>query len=270
MAKNNYDQHLHTSFSYDGEKGHTVSRVCETAITKNLAGIAITDHFDPLWPDDEFPSTIDLPSYEKALTEAEEIYGDRIAFAKGIELGFIPGEALEMCEDVVSNYPYDFVLGSVHSSEVVPVDFPVFHEGRTLDEILGEYYALLLNSIRAYKNYDVLGHINYIDRYTNGFAPEKIYMPYVDEILKLAISDGKGIEISTSSYRYGIEDHGTPTPAILKRFKELGGEIITIGSDAHTTADIGGYIEKGEEMLLALGFRYVAVFKNRRAEFLPL
>lgn len=265
-----YDQHLHSSFSFDADPEGTIGHITLTAIEKGLSGIAVTDHFDPLWPDDDEPSILDVPAYQSALTESENIYGDRIKFAKGIEVGMMPGEALTVCEDVVSGFPYDFVIGAVHSSTETPIDYKPFHEGRTIREIIDEYYTILLESIRKYKNYDVIGHINAIDRYTENFASEDVYMPYIDEVLKQAISDGKGIEINTSAFRYGIGDRGTPTQPILNRFKELGGEIVTIGSDAHRAADVGANIKQGEDMLLASGLHYFAVFKNRRPEFIKL
>jgi len=265
-----YDQHLHSSFSSDGEQGYTIADIVETAVERGLAGIAVADHLDPLWPDDNEPSDLDIPAYEAALFEAERLSADRIHFAKGVELGLLPGETLELCEKAVSAYPYDFVIGSAHYSEIAPIEYPLFLEGRSLKEILDEYYTILFDSIKAYQNYDVLGHINCIDRYTDGFAPQELYMPYVDEILKTAIADGKGIEINTSAFRYGIGERGTPTQPILNRYKELGGEIVTIGSDAHKIADIGTYIKEGEEMLLASGIRYLAVYSKRRPEFIKL
>lgn len=270
MQNNRFDQHTHTSFSFDGDPGATVAGIIEAAIAKGLAGVAVTDHLDPLWPVEEEPSVIDLPGYEAALSEAEGRYEGRIRFAKGLELGLMPGEALDICQAAVDGYPYDFVIGSAHTSPETPFDFPAFHEGRGLRDIIDEYYTIFLESIRAYKNYDVLGHLNYIDRFTDSYAPEGLYMPYVDEILKIAVQDGKGIEYNTSTWRFRMADRGTPTLPMLRRFKELGGEIVTIGSDAHSAADVGAFIEKGEETLLAEGFRYVAVFKGRRPEFIGL
>ena len=239
-----------------------------------LQGIAITDHLDPLWPDDEFPSILDVPAYEEALTSAEKTAYDiapDFQFAKGIELGLMPvPEAISICAETVTGFPYDFVIASVHSSPVTPIDLPPFLVGRSVEEINDEYYSLLIESIKSYKNYDVLGHLNAIDRYTDNYAPEGVYMPYVDEILRIAISDGKGIEINTSAFRYGIADRGTPSQAILNRFKELGGEIVTLGSDAHKSSDIGTYLNEGVEMLRASGIEYVTVFKNRTPSFIKI
>ena len=269
MAKR-FDQHIHTSFSSDADTAAAMARVAGAAAGKGLAGIAVTDHYDPLWPDAYNPSWLDVPAYEGALAETEAAFAGQIRFAKGVELGLLPGEALAMCAETVKAFPYDFVIGSVHYSAEIPIDYPGFTEGRALRDIVDEYYTILLESVRAYKDYDVIGHINCIDRYTDGFAPDGMYMPYIDEVLRVAIGDGKGIEINTSSHRYGIGDRGTPNMRILSRFRELGGEIVTIGSDAHRPADIGAFIEKGEEMLLAAGFRYFAVYSQRQPEFFAL
>ena len=271
LDNNRYDQHIHSSFSTDSDPKNTISNIIETAIILELAGIAVVDHLDPLWPSsDETLNFIDIDAYKTALTEAENTYGNRISFAKGIELGFMPGEALSICRETVDSYAFDFVIGSVHCSPKMALHLPAFTAGRPLADIVEEYYALLYHSIRDYKNYDVLGHINAVDRYTSELAPEGMYMPYVDEVLKVAVSDGKGIEINTSAFRYGLGGTGTPTIPIIKRFKELGGEIATIGSDAHRASDIGSFIKEGEEMLLACGFKYFAVYKNRTPEFVKL
>ena len=270
MLKKRFDQHVHSSFSSDGEPGTDVARILEIAIAKGLAGVAVTDHLDPLWPDEVIPSDIDLPAYEAALLEAESIYGDRICFIKGVEAGLIKGEANAICREAVRAFPYDFVIGAIHCSATTPVDFPPFLEGRALRDIIDEYYQLILDCVREYKDYDVLGHINVIDRYTDGFAPEDMYMPYIDEILKILVADGKGLEFNTGNFRFNIGKRGIPTMPVLKRFKELGGEIVTIGSDSHCADKVGACLEDGEEMLLAAGFEYIAVFSNRQPGFVKL
>jgi histidinol-phosphatase (PHP family) len=249
-----------------------MANIAETAISMGLAGIAITDHYDPLWPDDDDPSFLDAHAYETALTETEALFSGRIRFSKVIELGLLPGKANEMCLEIVANYPYDFVIGSMHYSETTPIDYPPFIDGRSLEDIAEEYYTLLLEGIRNYKNYDVLGHINAIDRYTDKPAPESVTMPYIDEILKCAIPDGKGIEINTSSFgRYSnIKSHGTPTLPMLRRYRELGGEIVTVGSDAHLASEIGAFLDEGEELLHAAGFKYTTFYKGRTPEFFSL
>ena len=271
MSNKRYDQHIHSSFSYDANQGCTIPEILNTAVSIGLAGIAVTDHFDPYWPEANESAVLYLPDYQAALTEAEKSADGRIQFAKGIEFGFFPGETLDICQKAVSGYPYDFVIGSMHSSKNEPLHYPSFHEGRTLSEILDEFYNQLLACIKYYKNYDVLGHINYIDRYTEEIPPESLYMPYIDEVLRLIISEGKGIEINCATFGRlkRSDDFGTPNLPILKHYKDIGGEIVTIGSDAHSMGDIGAFIANGEDLLRSAGFKYLAVFKNRQPEFIP-
>ena len=259
---------MHTGHSDDCDI--PIADMIEAAIAKGLERIAITDHMDPFFPGNPFPFYIDMPTYTKSLDEMVAKYSDKIRIAKGIEIGLQNGKALDVCEEIVSGYDFDFVIAGVHSTEKMPIHIEEFILGKTLEDVIDEYYTELYESIKKYKNYDVLAHLNVIDRYTDGFATEEQYMPYVDEILKLAISDGKGIEINTSSYRYGLGDITTPTQAILNKYVELGGEIITIGSDAHKPDAVGSYIEKGEQMLLASGLQYVATFMERKPEFTKL
>ncbi|MDR1815454.1 MAG: histidinol-phosphatase HisJ family protein [Clostridiales Family XIII bacterium] len=255
-----FDYHLHSTFSDDARS--PMPDVIEAAIAQGLEGIALTDHLDPFYQDDEYPWELDLPRYWDALTAAEEQFGGRIRFAKGIELGMTQGEGVQACEDAVTAYPFDFVIASVHHTKRAPIHTARFLEGRPMAAVIEEYYTEVLACIRAFKSYDVLGHLNVIDRYTEGYAAESVYMPYAEEILKQAIADGKGIEVNTSTFRYGMADRGTPTPAILRRYKELGGEIVTTGSDAHDARSVGAFIKEGEEILLAHGFRYVATFRG--------
>jgi histidinol-phosphatase (PHP family) len=145
-----------------------------------------------------------------------------------------------------------------------------FVEGKTLAQIIDDYYSDLLACVKVYKNYDVLGHLNVIDRYAGGYAPTEVYLPYAEEILKVAIADGKGIEINTSSHRFGMGERTTPTKEILDLYVALGGEIVTTGSDAHKPNAVGGYIEKGEQMILSSGLKYVCTYKNRKPSFQKL
>ena len=95
------------------------------------------------------------------------------------------------------------------------------------------------------------------------------YSDVIDEILKTLIQKGKGIEINTGGFKYGL-GHPNPTEEILFRYHELGGEIITVGSDAHTPEHVGYAFDRVPEILTRAGFRYVTVFQNRQPVFIPL
>ena len=118
----------------------------------------------------------------------------------------------------------------------------------------------MLNVVKRYQNYSVLGHMDLITRYDkNGIYPFEKAMPIISEILRIVIENGKGIELNTSYHRYGLED-STPSVNILKRYRELGGDIITIGSDSHSPGQLGTYIEDARRLLKSLGFRYFCTY----------
>jgi len=263
-----FDYHIHSDFSDDAKS--PMDDVFAAALAAGLEGIAITDHLDPYYQDDEYPWELDIPGYEAALLAAQEAWGGRIAFAKGIELGLIEGDGLRVCAETVAGFPFDFVIASVHHTARAPIHTGRYLGGRSHEEIAEDYYGALLACLRQYKDYDVLGHLNGIDRYTDGYMPEALYLPYAEEILRQVIADGRGIELNVSTFRYGMKDRGTPTAAILDSYRALGGEVITIGSDAHEARYVGAFIKEGEEILRAHGFRYFTTFMGRQPTFRKL
>lgn len=142
-----------------------------------------------------------------------------------------------------------------------------FQRDKTQEEYNMRYYEELLYLVRHYHNYSVLGHMDLITRYDNeGIYPFENIKPIVSKILKTVIADGKGIEVNTSSHRYGIEDL-TPSRDILKLYKELGGRIITIGSDSHKPEHLGVYIDETKVWLKELGFNEVCTYEKMMPVF---
>lgn len=126
------------------------------------------------------------------------------------------------------------------------------------------YYEEMLNLVKGYEDYSVLGHMDLITRYDKeGIYPFKKVEPLVEEILRTVIETGKGIEFNTSYHRYGLKDT-TPSMDILKLYQRLGGEIITIGSDSHKPEHLGAYIEEGKQLLQSLGFRFFCTYDKMK------
>lgn len=243
----------------------------ETACKLGLKEIAITDHYDPDYIDRSFPFELDFDGYHKAMNEAKETYKDRIKVVKGIEIGIQHGETIEKCKEAAnSSYDYDFILGSFHFAEGHELYKTSFYEGRSAEDSYRAYYTYMRDCLSKFKDYDVLGHVNYIDRYTDRIPDFSVYMDLVEEIFNSIIADGKGIEINTSSFRYGMGERTIPTTKMLKLFKDLGGEIITIGSDAHRTKDVGCRLDTAVEMIKASGIKYLATFEQRKLNPLKL
>ena len=128
----------------------------------------------------------------------------------------------------------------------------------------------MLKVVRAYKNYSVLGHMDLIKRYDQaGLYPFEKLEPFIAEILKIVIADGKGIEVNTSARRYGLTD-SMPSARLLRLYRDLGGSIVTTGSDSHAPAHLGTYIQEAKEQLKELGFQNFCTYEKMQPIFQPL
>lgn len=258
------DYHVHCSLSPDCNVD--IDDMIQEGIKLGLKEIAFTDHFNPAYPNKRFLTP--LPSEEgfKLLCDCQEKYKGQIRIVKGIENGVLHN-TIEDNKMAASMYDYDFVMGSFHSMAGIELNDKKFFEGRSVEDTYVFFYNYTLDCFRQYKDYDVIGHINVLDRYAPYVADEALYMDIIKEIFSMIISEGKGIEINTSSLRYGMKGRSLPTMSMLKLYKELGGEIITIGSDAHTVDSLADGLTWGYELLRAAGFKYTATYKNRKPYF---
>ena len=174
--------------------------------------------------------------------------------------------------DILSQYPFDFVIGSSHVMHGVDPYYPAYWENHTEEEGYQEYFESILENIAVFDGFDVYGHIDYVVRYgpnKNASYSYQKYADIIDEILKALIIKGKGIEINTGGFKYGL-GHPNPAEDIIKRYHELGGEIITIGADAHQPEHVAFDFEKVPSILKEAGFTHYTVFKNRKPEFIPI
>ncbi len=264
-----WDTHMHTSFS--GDSDASPESMAEAAVRLGLGGICITDHSDIDYPGQPDLFLLDFRAYGPEIRSLQRKYADRLPIRYGVELGLQPHLA-GIHHDLLASHQFDFVIGSSHVVHGADPYYPSFYEGRAEQEAYLEYFTSILDNVLAFDEFDVYGHIDYVVRYgpdrNENYSYEK-YKEVIDEILKLLISRGKGIEINTGGFRYGL-GHPNPTEDILKRYRELGGEIITIGSDAHTPEDIAYDFRKVPGILKACGFRYFTVFRERRPEFFRL
>jgi histidinol-phosphatase (PHP family) len=262
-----YDYHTHTDFSDDSST--PINEMLEGAIARGLREIAITDHYDPDYPDPNFPFEVDFEAYHRALLDAQDLYGSRIRLVKGLEIGIQHGSTLSKCAQAAGAFPYDFLIGSFHCFDGVDLYTAPYHE-MPRNAILPAYYRYVRRCLSEYMEFDVLGHLNVIDRYLSYEPDYKAVESEIDDILRLLSQNGKGLEINTSSYRYGMGGRTHPSLEILRRYRTLGGDVLTIGSDAHRPEDLAGNFREAVEMAEAAGFRYFTVFKDRKPRMVPL
>lgn len=277
------DYHVHTEFSNDSI--YPMEEVVKDAISLGIKDICFTDHVDygPYrdWddprgikyrPGDEGEpeqvalTNVDYGKYFSMIEKLREKYKDKIAVKAGMEFG-VQTHTIPEYEKLFRSYPFDFIILSIHQAGDQEFWTNEYQSGRTQQEYNEGYYKELLFVVQNYHNYSVLGHMDLIVRYDSyGVYPFEKLKPLLTEILKTVIADGKGIEVNTSNHRYGLSDM-TPSRDILKLYKELGGTIITIGSDSHKKEHLGAYIDWAKEELRKLGYTQFCTFEKMQPIF---
>lgn len=273
------DYHLHTYYSDDSD--YPMEQLVKDAVSMGLSEICFTDHVDygvkEDWPDG--PDTyqpeekaalpamnVKYPAYHTEIKQIKRKYNGRITIREGMEFG-MQVHTIPQYQKLFSSYPFDFIILSCHQVEDKEFWNQDFQKGKTQEEYNRRYYEEILRVIKRYKDYSVLGHLDMITRYDlAGIYPFEKVKDIITDILKQAISDGKGIEVNTSSHRYGLPDL-TPSRDILKLYKELGGTIITIGSDTHAPEHLAAYVKETAKELKQLGFSSICTFENMAPVF---
>lgn len=264
------DYHTHSKYSFDGN--HELRDICETAIKRGLSEIAITDHMD-IFSDKPYEHILDCKSLYEELKKVKIEYAGKLKVRVGVELGqpqANPDEAQAFMNAYGKNL--DFVIGSIHNMENDIDAYDYDYKKVDYHKIFEMFLDWTSNLAKDY-DYDVLGHITYPSRYIYDQikvrVDTKAYTDQYIDILKEVIARGKGIELNVSGYARGSND-AMPNMELLKLYRSLGGEIITVGSDAHVLDHVGVVTKQGYEMLNEAGFKYVSVFENRKAQFIKL
>lgn len=273
------DYHVHTEYSDDSV--YPLENVIKDAIRLGLDEICITDHVDYgvkvdwdsgkeiLYRHGEPLANVDYPRYVAQIEQMQCLYGDRIIIKMGMEFG-IQSHTIQQFAALFHRYSFDFIILSIHQVEDKEFWTQDFQQGRTQQEYNERYYEEMLRVIQSYKDYSVLGHMDLIKRYDKaGLYPFDKVKPMIAEILKTVIADGKGIEVNTSSHRYGLTD-SMPSAELLRLYKDLGGSIVTIGSDSHSPAHLGTYIMEAKNLLKELCFQSFCTYDKMRPVFHPL
>ena len=277
------DYHVHTEYSDDSL--YPMEEVVKDAIRLGLDEICFTDHVDygikPDWdgpepivwrrggsgePDKIPLANVDYPRYEAEIRKLQEKYRGQITLRMGLEFG-MQVHTIPLYEKLFARYPFDFILLSVHQVEDKEFWNQDFQRGRTREEFNRRYYEELLALVRRYRHYSVLAHPDLITRYDSaGPWPFEKLRPILTEILKTVIADGKGIEVNTSCHRYGLKDL-TPSRDILRLYRELGGTVLTIGSDSHKKEHLGAFIRETMDELKEMGFEQFCTFEGMKPVF---
>jgi len=267
------DYHVHTEYSDDSTED--MENIVKKAIEIKLDELCFSDHVDygiKLDVDDfiklndqEKASNkrlfnVDYPTYFQRIKELQEKYDGQVIIKKGLEFG-MQIHTIPQFKKLYDRYPIDFIILSCHQVEDKEFWTYDFQHGKTADEYISRYYQEIYDCITLYKDYSVLGHLDMIQRYTTPRYPFEKSKEIITKILKQVIKDGKGIEVNTSSFHYKLSDL-MPEKSILQLYYELGGKIITVGSDCHSADRLGDHIAYIYQELKEIGFMYFTTFEN--------
>lgn len=266
-----YDSHTHCNYSTDSNA--TPEAMLESAMRKGLTGYYYTDHNDFDIPPEQGKDIykLDFPSYISHITRLKEQYDGIFPVFIGVEQG-LSVEYADAINSYDSSNRLDFIIGSTHMIDGSDPYYPEFWINRSVSDVMAQYYNSIYESLKVCTNFDVYGHIDYVTRYipygNHGYSWMESY-EIIRDILKTIIRMGKGIEINTSNLFKGLPSPN-PEADIIKLYRKLGGEIITIGSDAHKPEAIAAGFNKATDILTAAGFRYIAHFEKRQPVFTRL
>ncbi len=264
------DCHVHSFFSSDSKtepRDHV-----ERALQLQMDSLCFTDHMDFDYPSRyKLSFRLDQEAYFPFMEKLRREYEGRIRIRSGVEIGLETAYQKQISEYILS-YPWDFAIGSVHLVGRLDPYHKDFFEGRTVEEAYRSYFEAILSCLETFDPiFDTLGHLDYIFRCGDRSITDawSQWPELMDAILHLLIEKGIGLEVNTGGIKSGLPFQH-PHDNLLLRYRELGGELITLGSDAHTPDHLGDYFIPTGEKLKALGFRYYAVFAGRKPSFLPL
>lgn len=279
-----YDMHMHSAFSTDSDA--PMESMVHSALERHLKGICFTEHMDLDYPGFYFPDDPHafVADPEKVQHEIERLRSktkDSLWIGFGLEFG-MQSHLHDRFHDLAERYPLDLIIASQHLVKTLDPYYPQTWADTDPDTLIQIYYEEMLSNLKLMKDWDTLAHMDYIIRYIPGhrekLASREITEPYdsmlrhkevIDEILLYVIRCGKCLEVNTAGYKYGL-GQPNPAPSVIRRYRELGGELITIGADAHAPEHIAIAFDEVRELLLSMGFNSYCIFRNRQMHRLQL
>lgn len=271
-----FDTHNHCEFSFDGKRT-TAHRSAQSAFEKGLDGIVFTDHYDIYIPDVPGekmprPQDFDITAQQAEIERVDDLFPDSFKVLKGIEIGLNPN-SIEQTRSIIGSHSFDQVIASVHYLEDSDPYYGAFFEGRNFKQAYGLYLEALYEGIRSLEDFDIAGHFDYVARYAP-YPQDSVryddFSDIFDALLKYLIENGKALEINTKSCG-GSKGRATVLDMnLLKRYREMGGEAISLGSDSHIPEAVSDRFYIYAEMLRNAGFRWTSHYEKRQLVQLPL
>lgn len=280
------DCHAHSLHSIDAD--FPIKQMCDAAIAQNLAAFAITDHVEAnRWFDmahygktkteyeyDEYGFSKAFYSSIEDIVKSKEEYKDKLNLLCGVELGQAIQDT-EIADLVARDDRLDFIIGSIHEArnnmDFAFINFTEYLQS-DIQKLLEQYFCEI-NELANWGKFQILGHLTYTLRYIEGNHKRKVDISKYDDIIESAfkalVKNGCAIEINTSGLR---QAYGQPFPTLkyVKMFRDLGGEFLSLGSDAHFSEHVGANISDGAKIAVEAGFDRICYFKNKKPQFIEL
>lgn len=257
-----YDYHMHSGFSSDTDVA--MSAMIESGIRKGFKQITFTDHIDYEYNSPEISFDFDTDTYAAEIDKFRKHYGHQIDINLGLEIGIQP-HILDQCKNLVKRVKPDFIIASLHNIHKKDLYLGDYYIGMTAEEALKASFDELRGMLDHFSDFCVIGHLDIVKRYNQAVLelPKSCFVEYATPVLKKIIEMGKGIEVNTSGLRQGLGET-LPSYELLAHYRALGGEILTIGSDAHQPGDIGHSFKEVLETLQEMGFENVYTYKQMK------
>ena len=268
------DMHTHSDNSFDAK--NSVDEMCRSAVSAGISVIAVTDHCEA--PFIRFGAECEFGCFDEQIpksfadaTAAREKYAGKLKVLRGMELGE-PTHDPAATEHALAYGDFDFILASVHNMKNMQDFYYMNYSGVDVDKLLAQYFDELCETA-AFKHFDSLAHLTYPLRYIvagTGKMPDlEKHRDAVDTIFKILIENNKALEINVSGLFKELRST-LPDVTLVRRFKELGGQLLTIGTDAHSADMVGKGIEQGMAVAKAAGFTHCAVYEKHQPELIEI
>ena len=267
------DLHTHTYHSFDGAPSATPHAMAQAAVDAGVGVLALTDHCEVNGQVDGIYKYFDQAASFAEITEARDAFADKLTLLRGIELGQ-PMEHPEQALAMREAHDYDFVILSLHNIPNVP-DFFLLRTDRMSEQHYHMLYDRLLDEmIRSvsFPGVHTLAHVTYPARYWAEAGKQfdlTRHLPRFTRLFELLCKHGVALEVNVSTLWKG---HGFAMPdrELLTLYKQIGGELVTIGSDAHAPANVGNCIKQGSDLLRECGFDQIVAYQDGKQFFVPI
>lgn len=262
-----FDNHTHSQFSPDSAT--SMQELANQAVATGAAGISFTDHLDLDAPRNADKFVFDIEKQQDELRRVAESYLGKLRIFRGIELGLQPC-AMKSTRDYTAHRNFDVVVASIHFVDGLDPYFGDYYMEKDYRMAYGRVFELMYSTAVEYGDFDIIGHFDYIARYAPYKVRDILYKNFPDEldaILRFLAENGKALEINTKTYgdqRGHIQKLDT---AVLRRFRELGGEAVSLGSDSHNAYRVCDKFPYFWEVVKSCGFGNLVYFENRKPVF---